>query len=196
EGEVLVGDVEQRHLGGAVHRGSERGVVARERQQQRHARRPARLRDRAGRGLDDPGLLPTACAVRYLGAATDERGDRQRVAQRMAYDAQGRERPSIGWARHGRFSAMARKQARESTVAPSGSKRAAAGAGSGLTVVSTPIGNLGDITLRALEALREADLVLCEDSRVTAKLARAHGITTPFFAYHEHNADRVRPALI
>jgi 16S rRNA (cytidine1402-2'-O)-methyltransferase len=91
---------------------------------------------------------------------------------------------------------MARKQVRESTVAPGGSKRPAAGAGSGLTVVATPIGNLGDITLRALDALREADLILCEDSRVTAKLTRAHGITTPFFAYHEHNADRVRPAVI
>ncbi|HVO13633.1 MAG TPA: 16S rRNA (cytidine(1402)-2'-O)-methyltransferase [Alphaproteobacteria bacterium] len=65
-----------------------------------------------------------------------------------------------------------------------------------MIVVATPIGNLGDITLRALEALREVDLILCEDSRVTAKLARAHGITTPFFVYHEHNADRVRPALI
>lgn len=91
---------------------------------------------------------------------------------------------------------MTRKQARESTVAPGGSKRAAAGASSGLIVVATPIGNLGDISLRALDALREADLILCEDSRVTAKLARAHGITTPFFAYHEHNADRVRPAVI
>jgi 16S rRNA (cytidine1402-2'-O)-methyltransferase len=63
-------------------------------------------------------------------------------------------------------------------------------------VVATPIGNLGDITLRALDALRAADVILCEDSRVTAKLTRAHGITTPLFAYHEHNADRVRPAVI
>jgi 16S rRNA (cytidine1402-2'-O)-methyltransferase len=91
---------------------------------------------------------------------------------------------------------MARRQGKETTVPPAGSKRAGGALRSGLTVVATPIGNLGDITLRALEALRSADVILCEDSRVTAKLARAHGITTPFFAYHEHNADRVRPALI
>jgi 16S rRNA (cytidine1402-2'-O)-methyltransferase len=91
---------------------------------------------------------------------------------------------------------MARKQGKKITFPPAGSKRAGGGERSGLIVVATPIGNLGDITLRAVEALRAVDLILCEDSRVTAKLARAHGITTPFFAYHEHNADRVRPALI
>jgi 16S rRNA (cytidine1402-2'-O)-methyltransferase len=91
---------------------------------------------------------------------------------------------------------MARKPGKETTVPPAGSKRPGADGRSGLIVVATPIGNLGDITLRALDALRAVDLILCEDSRVTAKLARAHGIATPFFAYHEHNADRVRPALI
>ncbi|MGE5145658.1 MAG: 16S rRNA (cytidine(1402)-2'-O)-methyltransferase [Candidatus Eiseniibacteriota bacterium] len=91
---------------------------------------------------------------------------------------------------------MARKQREKTTVPPAGSKRPGAAAGSGLVVVATPIGNLGDVTLRALDALRAADVILCEDSRVTAKLTRAHGITTPLFAYHEHNADRVRPGLI
>src|SRR6186713_1835016 len=66
----------------------------------------------------------------------------------------------------------------------------------GLHVVATPIGNLGDITLRAIEVLRAVDLIACEDTRVTGKLLKAHGIGTPMFAYHDHNAERVRPVLI
>lgn len=62
--------------------------------------------------------------------------------------------------------------------------------------MATPIGNLGDVTLRALEALREAEILACEDTRVTAKLLRAHGIDRSLTAYHEHNAERVRPRLI
>jgi 16S rRNA (cytidine1402-2'-O)-methyltransferase len=63
-------------------------------------------------------------------------------------------------------------------------------------VVATPIGNLRDITLRALEALRRADAVACEDTRVTAKLLAAHGLAAKLVAYHDHNAPRVRPLLI
>jgi 16S rRNA (cytidine1402-2'-O)-methyltransferase len=63
-------------------------------------------------------------------------------------------------------------------------------------VVATPIGNLGDVTLRALEVLSQADVIACEDTRVTAKLLNAHGITTKLTAYHDHNAERVRPGLI
>ena len=66
----------------------------------------------------------------------------------------------------------------------------------GLYLVATPIGNLRDITLRALDVLGAADVIACEDSRVTGKLLAAHGITTPMTAYHEHNAARVRPRLI
>jgi 16S rRNA (cytidine1402-2'-O)-methyltransferase len=66
----------------------------------------------------------------------------------------------------------------------------------GLHVVATPIGNAADLSLRALAVLRRADLVACEDTRVTAKLAQRYGIATRRFAYHEHNADRVRPELI
>jgi 16S rRNA (cytidine1402-2'-O)-methyltransferase len=62
--------------------------------------------------------------------------------------------------------------------------------------VATPIGNLGDITLRALEALRRADAIACEDTRITAKLLAAHGIATKLLSYHDHNAARVRPHLI
>lgn len=66
----------------------------------------------------------------------------------------------------------------------------------GLWIVATPIGNLGDITLRAIEVLRAADTVLCEDTRVTGKLLSAHGIGTRMTAYHDHNAAKVRPALM
>ncbi len=66
----------------------------------------------------------------------------------------------------------------------------------GLHVVATPIGNLGDISFRALATLAAADLVVAEDTRVTKTLLAHYGVTTPLFAYHEHNADAVRPQLI
>ena len=66
----------------------------------------------------------------------------------------------------------------------------------GLHLVATPIGNLGDITLRALWVLRGVDRILCEDTRVTARLLAHFGIDKPLDAYHDHNADRVRPAVL
>jgi 16S rRNA (cytidine1402-2'-O)-methyltransferase len=66
-----------------------------------------------------------------------------------------------------------------------------------LYLVATPIGNLDDITLRAIKVLRQADLIACEDTRMTGKLLALLGLggasLTP---YHEHNADRARPALL
>ena len=66
----------------------------------------------------------------------------------------------------------------------------------GLYVAATPIGNAGDVTLRALAMFEAADLVLCEDTRVTAKLFAIHNIRAPLDAYHEHNAAAKRPGLI
>jgi len=66
----------------------------------------------------------------------------------------------------------------------------------GLHLVATPIGNLGDITLRALWVLRGVDRILCEDTRVTARLLSHYGIDKPLDPYHDHNADRVRPAAL
>ncbi len=66
----------------------------------------------------------------------------------------------------------------------------------GLYVVATPIGNLKDITLRALSVLAAADVIACEDTRITAKLLNHYGIETSMTAYHEHNAARKRPALM
>jgi 16S rRNA (cytidine1402-2'-O)-methyltransferase len=66
----------------------------------------------------------------------------------------------------------------------------------GLHVVATPIGNLRDITLRALETLAAADLIACEDTRVTRKLIDHYGITTTLTPYHEHNAAQARPKIL
>ena len=66
----------------------------------------------------------------------------------------------------------------------------------GLYVAATPIGNLGDITLRALEVLRAADVIACEDTRVTARLLGRHDIDTPRISYHEHNAERALPKIL
>jgi 16S rRNA (cytidine1402-2'-O)-methyltransferase len=66
----------------------------------------------------------------------------------------------------------------------------------GLYLVATPIGNLGDITLRALEVLAGVDVIACEDTRVTRKLTERYGIATPLTPYHEHNAAEARPKLL
>jgi 16S rRNA (cytidine1402-2'-O)-methyltransferase len=63
-------------------------------------------------------------------------------------------------------------------------------------LVATPIGNLRDITLRALDVLSAADRIVCEDSRVTRKLLSAHNLSRPLVSYHEYNAEKVRPRLI
>ena len=66
----------------------------------------------------------------------------------------------------------------------------------GLVIVATPIGNASDISLRALAVLKNADAILCEDTRVSMKLLTRHGIRRPLIAYHEHNAERVRPKIL
>lgn len=62
--------------------------------------------------------------------------------------------------------------------------------------MSTPIGNARDITLRALDVLKMADAVACEDTRTTAKLLTLHGLRRSLLAYHDHNAERQRPLLL
>ncbi|WP_421725507.1 16S rRNA (cytidine(1402)-2'-O)-methyltransferase [Bauldia sp.] len=66
----------------------------------------------------------------------------------------------------------------------------------GLYIVATPIGNLGDITLRALSTLAAADLVACEDTRISRVLLDRYGIAQPLTPYHEHNAAAQRPRLL
>jgi len=66
-----------------------------------------------------------------------------------------------------------------------------------LTLVSTPIGNLGDVTIRALEILRDADAILAEDTRHSRKLLSHHGIPSKrIISYHDHNKERVTPGII
>ncbi len=66
----------------------------------------------------------------------------------------------------------------------------------GLYPVATPIGNLRDITLRALDTLAQADLVVCEDTRVTGRLLARYGIAARLRSYNDHNAARQRPAIL
>jgi 16S rRNA (cytidine1402-2'-O)-methyltransferase len=66
----------------------------------------------------------------------------------------------------------------------------------GLYLVATPIGNLSDVTLRALETLAGVEVVACEDSRVTRRLLQRYAIATPLLTYHDHNADTARPKIL
>lgn len=66
----------------------------------------------------------------------------------------------------------------------------------GLYLVATPIGHLGDLSPRALDTLRDADLLVCEDSRVTGKLLKLNGVERSLLPYHEHNAARMRPKIL
>lgn len=65
-----------------------------------------------------------------------------------------------------------------------------------LVLVPTPIGNLGDITLRALEVLKGADLILAEDTRTSGKLLKHYAIDTPMRAYHMHNEHKISESLV
>ncbi len=66
----------------------------------------------------------------------------------------------------------------------------------GLYLVATPIGNLRDVTLRALEVLAAADLIACEDTRVSRKLLGRYGIKRRLMPYHDGNAEKARPKLL
>jgi 16S rRNA (cytidine1402-2'-O)-methyltransferase len=69
-------------------------------------------------------------------------------------------------------------------------------AAAGLHLVATPIGNLGDITVRALETLAGVDAIACEDTRITRRLTERYGIAAELTPYHEHNAATARPKIL
>lgn len=73
---------------------------------------------------------------------------------------------------------------------------AVAKAAPGLHLVATPIGNLGDITLRALQTLAGVDVIACEDTRITRRLTERYAIAAQLKQYHEHNAEAARPKIL
>ena len=106
---------------------------------------------------------------------------RRRGASRVSVMARDKKTAAAGQPRH---------------YSPFGAAIEAPKAPGGLYLVATPIGNLSDISLRALELLAAADIIACEDSRVTRKLTARYGIDTPLTPYHEHNAAEARPKLL
>src|SRR3984957_1462204 len=82
------------------------------------------------------------------------------------------------------------------TYVLNGQTLTAAKPASGLYLVATPIGNLGDITLRALETLAGVDIIACEDTRITRRLTERYAITAQLKPYHEHNAALARPKIL
>ncbi len=82
------------------------------------------------------------------------------------------------------------------TFAISGHLLTAPKAAPGLHLVATPIGNLGDITIRALETLAGCDIIACEDTRITRRLTERYSISGLLKQYHEHNAEQARPKIL
>lgn len=82
------------------------------------------------------------------------------------------------------------------TFSIAGHRLVAPAAVPGLHVVATPIGHLGDITLRALETLAGVDIIACEDTRITRRLTERYAITGVLKPYHEHNASTARPKIL
>jgi 16S rRNA (cytidine1402-2'-O)-methyltransferase len=91
---------------------------------------------------------------------------------------------------------MTNDKSRRRSFLIAGQDVAAPTIGPGLYLVATPIGNLGDISLRALGILAAADVIACEDTRVSHRLTQHYGIGTPLTPYHEHNAATARPKLL
>jgi 16S rRNA (cytidine1402-2'-O)-methyltransferase len=89
-----------------------------------------------------------------------------------------------------------RGEPRERTYTMGGHVLPAPKAMAGLQLVATPIGNLGDITLRALETLAGVDVIACEDTRITRRLTERYGIAAELIPYHEHNAATARPKIL
>ena len=67
---------------------------------------------------------------------------------------------------------------------------------SGLYIIATPIGNMGDLSSRAADILHGADVIACEDTRVTGKLLKRYGVDTPMVPYHDHSAPAARSAIM
>ncbi|HTV33641.1 MAG TPA: 16S rRNA (cytidine(1402)-2'-O)-methyltransferase [Methylocella sp.] len=119
---------------------------------------------------------------------TDKHGDPKAAAESHSLEPAVRERA--------RPAVNSNEEKRSSAFTAFGLKAEVEPIRPGLHVVATPIGNLGDISFRALATLAAADVVLAEDTRVTKTLLAHYGISTPLVAYHEHNAAVIRPHLL
>jgi 16S rRNA (cytidine1402-2'-O)-methyltransferase len=95
-----------------------------------------------------------------------------------------------------RTASLANEARAEPNHGARGSKQGGEKADPGLYLVATPIGHAQDLTLRARDVLGRVDAIACEDTRVTSKLLTMHGIRASLVAYHEHNAERMRPVLL
>ncbi|MEP9377314.1 16S rRNA (cytidine(1402)-2'-O)-methyltransferase [Aquabacter sp. CN5-332] len=91
---------------------------------------------------------------------------------------------------------MTRDPDRPRSYTLAGSRQFAARPAPGLHVVATPIGNLSDISVRALETLAGADVIACEDTRMTHRLTDRYGIETALIPYHDHNGASMRPKIL
>jgi 16S rRNA (cytidine1402-2'-O)-methyltransferase len=91
---------------------------------------------------------------------------------------------------------MAKNEKSKRTFLIAGQEVAAPAIAPGLYLVATPIGNLGDIGVRALGVLAAADVIACEDTRVSRRLIGHYGVATPLTPYHEHNAAEARPKIL
>ncbi len=100
---------------------------------------------------------------------------------------------SLAFVPQGRKSIMSKEREINGQVAGSKSRVSLS---PGLYLISTPIGNSRDITLRALDVLAGADVLYAEDTRVTAKLLTLHGLTRPLHSYREHNAARIEDRIL
>src|SRR6185437_6713014 len=170
------------------------------------ARRPARAAAARRPARSPAARPPRAAARRRLAAPAAEplpslRSSRRAAASRPWRGRSPRAASAGAWCDRGTGGPRVTSELSEDdrTAQPSDASVAskpAAAVAPGLHIVATPIGNLADIGLRALAVLRGADLIACEDTRVTGKLAARYGIATRRIAYNDHNGERVRPLLL
>src|SRR5437870_1493681 len=84
----------------------------------------------------------------------------------------------------------------DKTLADDNTASGSSGAGGRLYLIPSPIGNLGDITYRAIETLRQADVILCEDTRTSSVLLRHYQVQKPLTPYHQHNEHKIVAHLV
>ena len=137
-------------------------------------------------------------ASRRRGGATMDARDARERSRRRAATARGETDARATTTTRARTTRTTREGSRARSRSDARARRAS-GASTlepGLFLVATPIGNLEDVTLRALRVLRDADAVLAEDTRRTKQLMRAYDIATPLVSYHAHNEAKRRESVL